>query len=169
MLLRHAKSSWDSDAAQDRDRPLAGRGRRAAPLVAMELVRRGWLPDAVLVSTAKRTRETWALLAPAFGNGPTVDYVEALYDADWRQILGEIRSRGAARQRLMVVGHNPGLEALAGTLAGAASDRDAMERMVSKFPTGAVARLCFEGEWAQLARGGARLGDFLTPRDIGTS
>ena len=68
LLLRHAKSDWP-DGVDDHDRPLAERGRRAGPLMARYMTGEGLIPDLALISTARRTRETWELLRPVIGNG----------------------------------------------------------------------------------------------------
>ena len=60
ILMRHAKSSWADPGQRDFDRPLNARGVRSAPLLGAWLRERGHVPDAALVSTARRTRETWA-------------------------------------------------------------------------------------------------------------
>ena len=65
LLLRHAKSSWDDASLADRDRPLADRGRKAARRIGRLLGERGWRPDRALVSPARRTQETWELIADA--------------------------------------------------------------------------------------------------------
>ncbi|MFC5585479.1 SixA phosphatase family protein [Nitratireductor kimnyeongensis] len=67
LLLRHAKSSWDDPSLADIERPLAPRGRRAAPLMGREILRRGWSPDYVLVSPARRAQQTWRLVAAEIG------------------------------------------------------------------------------------------------------
>ena len=58
LLMRHAKSSWDRPDLADLDRPLAPRGRKAAPLIARHLRDRQLVPDLVLCSHAERVRET---------------------------------------------------------------------------------------------------------------
>jgi phosphohistidine phosphatase len=57
-LLRHAKSSWKDTSLPDHDRPLAGRGRRAAKAIARDMREHGIESEFVLCSTARRTRET---------------------------------------------------------------------------------------------------------------
>jgi phosphohistidine phosphatase len=74
MLMRHAKSDWSVGGQRDHDRALAARGREAAPLIAAYMARHGLRPDRVLVSTARRARETWDLVAPAFGKGFDVSF-----------------------------------------------------------------------------------------------
>lgn len=166
LLLRHAKSSWDDSGLADFDRPLAKRGREAAPRVGAEMARRGWLPDCALVSPATRTRETWDLAAAELPRPVPVAFDPAIYEAAAGRILAAIRQTPEEIATLLVVGHNPGLEELADLLASADSDKDALARLDQKFPTGALARFTFEGVWASLGEGDARLEDFVRPKDI---
>lgn len=166
LLLRHAKSSWDDPVLADFDRPLAIRGRKAAPRMGRELERRGWRPDAVLVSTAKRTRQTWDLVAAELSAAPRPEFRGVLYDASAEQLLAELRQAPAAAKTLLLIGHNPGMEDLAQMLAGDGSDAQALERLREKFPTAALARLRFEGAWTDLGAGAARLSHCLGPKDL---
>ena len=165
LLLRHAKSSWDDPSLADFDRPLAKRGREAAPRMAREMERRGWLPDLAMVSSALRTRQTWDLIAAELPRAVPVFFEETIYEAPAPRILAAIRAVPDNAATLVVVGHNPGFETLAEMLAGQGSEPEALARMRRKFPTAALARLTLDGGWADLGPGGARLTHFLTPRD----
>jgi phosphohistidine phosphatase len=167
LLLRHAKSSWDDPALADFDRPLAPRGRKAAERMGRELAARNWLPQLALVSSAARTRETWGLVAAALSGSVSTDFPDALYDATAENILSEIQRTPKAVKTLLVLGHNPGLEDLARRLAGDNSEAKALQRLREKFPTAALARFDFDGKWAGLGFGGARLTHFLRPKDLG--
>lgn len=167
LLLRHAKSSWDEPGMSDIERPLAPRGRRAAPLMGRELMKRGWLPDRVLVSPARRAQQTWRLVAAELGGAePDLGRGEGLYMASPDELLAALRSTSRTAKRVLLVGHNPGMEDFASRLAGAGSEEDALERMREKFPTAALARFTIEGEWNALAFGAGRLLDFLKPKDF---
>ncbi|GLS32350.1 phosphohistidine phosphatase [Mesorhizobium albiziae] len=166
LLLRHAKSSRDDPALEDFDRPLAKRGRNAAPAIGAELASRGWLPEAVLVSPAKRTRQTWALVAAELPAAPKAMFAKPLYMASPEQLLQRIQKVAATKQTLLVVGHNPGMEELALQLAGSGSDPNALAGISEKFPTAALARFAFDGQWADLSTGKAKLTHFLRPRDL---
>jgi len=168
LLLRHAKSSWDDASLDDFNRPLARRGQKAAPHIGQEMAAKSWVPDRVLVSSAMRTRETWSLVSRELG----ADAVQArtrkmLYMAPAERILAIIRDVQPETLRLLIVGHNPGLEDLARRLAGPGSDKTALTRLVSKFPTAALARFEFDGPWSALDFSQARLTHFLRPKDIG--
>lgn len=167
LLLRHAKSSWDDPSLDDFRRPLAPRGEKAAPLIGREMARRGWLPEFALVSPATRTRWTWELVAGQLPAACPARFSEAIYEAAPRDILAEIRKIPDKVSSLLVVGHNPGLELLAKTLAEPGSGPSALNRLNAKFPTAAIARFEVESDWAMLAAASARLTDFITPRDFG--
>jgi phosphohistidine phosphatase len=164
LLLRHAKSSWDDQALADIDRPLAKRGRKTAPRMGRELARRGWLPAAVLVSPSIRTRQTWDLMVSELPSPPQPDFRRELYELPAEHLLKEVRKTAEAVGTLLVIGHNPGLQNLALSLAGADSDPQAMEQMREKFPTSSLARLVFDGEWDALRPGAARLTHCLRPK-----
>lgn len=165
LLLRHAKSSWDDAALDDFDRPLAKRGREAAPRMAREMARRGWLPDRALVSAALRTRQTWELVEAALPHTVPTLSDRSIYEAPAERILDAVRATPAGVETLLVVGHNPGFEDLISLLAAPGSAPEAVEKVERKFPTAGLARLAFADAWADLGPGGAALTDFLTPRD----
>ncbi|QKV17133.1 SixA phosphatase family protein [Oricola thermophila] len=166
LLLRHAKSSWDDPLLEDFDRPLARRGREAAPAMGRLMAERGWLPDLALVSPAARARETWALLAAALPAPVEPRLEPSLYMAAPEEILALLRALDTTPETVLVIGHNPGLEECAALLAAPGSDPRALARMRRKFPTAALARFAFEGPWSALGSRGARLLDFLKPKDL---
>ncbi|MFZ1160811.1 SixA phosphatase family protein [Mycobacterium sp.] len=160
VLLRHAKSAYP-DGVADHDRPLAPRGEREAGLAGDWL--RSHLPaiDAVLCSTATRTRETLART----GIDAPVRYVDRLYDATPGTVIGQINGVADDVSVLLVVGHEPTMSELALGLARAeTANSDAAERISTKFPTSAMAVLRLNGSWADLEPGSAQLADFHVPR-----
>jgi phosphohistidine phosphatase len=167
VLLRHAKSAWPEEVA-DRERPLAGRGRRDAPAVGRWLRRAGYVPDMVLCSTARRARETWELVAGELDGKPPVSYEPRIYEASTLALLQLVREAGGLHATLLLVGHNPAIAEFAAGLAAPCSGPAgrSLERARAKFPTAAVAVLEFTGDWAGLTPGGARMTDFVTPRGM---
>lgn len=157
MLLRHAKSSWADPGQADHDRPLNPRGRSAADLMGRCCAREGLLPDLVRSSDAARTRETvsrWS--AAARWDGP-VEWMPSLYHAPPHRLLDAARTAPPDVRCLMVVAHNPGMEELAGALAG----REII------FPTGTLSIFRAEiDDWADLDLGAWR--EVLTwrPKEI---
>jgi phosphohistidine phosphatase len=167
LLMRHAKSAWPKDAS-DHDRPLADRGREAAPMIGGHLAVAGLVPSRVLVSTARRTRETYALVAEAAGL-PEARFHDAIYEATWMRLLDLIHAEGGHASPLMLIGHNPGIASLAGMLADPMrSNGNALLRLTEKVPTAALAVIDFEAEdFARIQPGTGALISFITPKQLG--
>jgi phosphohistidine phosphatase len=163
-LLRHAKSGWDAPVARDFDRRLNARGRKAARAMGREMKRLGLGFDLVLASPAARIAETLTELAQGYGGAVATDFDEQIYLASVETLLEIVRAADDAHERLLVVGHNPGMEQLALLLAGGGALRD---RIAAKYPTGALAELRFDGPgWRDVAAGAGRLERFIRPRDL---
>jgi phosphohistidine phosphatase len=158
VILRHAKSSWKDRDLVDHDRPLNARGRRAAKDVGHYLRRQGIAPALVLCSSAARTRETLELLE--LEGRPEVSVEDQLYGASAGELVVRLQRVTAAVPSVLLIGHNPGVQDLALTLAG--DD----ERLAS-FPTAALAdlRVAIAG-WQDLRPGGATLYAFTTPQEL---
>ena len=141
-LFRHAKSSWQTDAPSDHERPLNNRGIRDAPVMAQQLLDRNLSPDRCLVSTATRTRETIAACIEAgLVNQANVAYYDELYLASADALLNTLQtdfvSQADPPQHVLVMAHNPGLEILADTLS---------EYRTGSLPTAAVAHFLVDDE-----------------------
>jgi phosphohistidine phosphatase len=162
-LLRHAKSSWDDPTLADHDRPLAPRGRRAANVMAENLRRKGIMPELVLCSPSRRTRQTLKRLAPVLGKDADVQIEPELYAASARELIEVLQGVPDEVESVMLIGHNPGLQDLALSLASAGSE---IPRLRSKFPTAALATLEFKGTWRKLAPGSAELVSFVKPKEL---
>jgi phosphohistidine phosphatase len=167
LLLRHAKSAWDDPSLADIDRPLAPRGVKAAKAIGRELAARGWRPEQVVVSPAARARETWALVAAELPDAASPSFPRKLYMATPVDLLQQLWKTPRKIGTVLMLGHNPGMEGLAGQLAGDGSDAAAFARLKEKFPTAALARFVFDGAWTDLRFGSARLTHFLRPKDLG--
>lgn len=167
-LLRHAKSSWDDNDLDDFERPLSKRGATAAPEMGRAMRELAIRPDLVLCSSAVRTRATVALTLLELGRPPPeVRYEDSLYLASPSVLLGHIRKVEAKVQSLLLVGHNPGMHALALELAGVA-ERDDLARLATKFPTAAMANITFDvASWRDVRAAEGRLVLYLTPRSRG--
>jgi phosphohistidine phosphatase len=164
LLLRHAKSDWP-DGVADHDRPLARRGRRDAPAVGRWLGESGYVPDAVVCSTARRARETWelasaGLAAAAPGASPLVTYEERVYEATVLGLLMLVREFPPAWRTVLIVGHNPGMAELTVGLADPPPDPPV------GFPTAAVAALALPGDWAVVGPGEGKLLAFVAAADL---
>jgi phosphohistidine phosphatase len=166
MLLRHAKSDWPP-AVADQERPLAARGRAEAPALGGFMRRERLRPDLALVSPAKRTRETWTLVAAAFHKPPPHKTDPRLYMATAEGLLDLARAVDDRAETLLMLGHNPGLEEFAHMLIGRGS-KDMRKRLAEKFPTAALAVIEFAADdWAGLLPREGKLVHFVTPRSLG--
>ena len=168
LLLRHAKSSWDSDTTRDFDRPLNGRGRRAAPLIGAYLAAHDLIPERIYCSAAARTRETLALMVDGWPQAPATRFDEGLYLASPDHMRATIRAADPEADRIMLIAHNPGLETLALHLADPdASDRVALRELSEKYPTGGLADFAFDvSDWADVAPRTGKLRRFIAPRRL---
>ena len=164
-LLRHGKSSWKHPELGDHERPLTGRGRRAAKAIARHLDGHEIAPGLVLCSTARRARETFERVEPALG-AATVRHEPELYRASADALLERLRAVPDAIASVMIIGHSPALEQLALELARPSPERRDLD---TGFPTAALATLEFPGPtWRDLDRGGADLVSLQRPRDLET-
>ncbi|MEU6625593.1 histidine phosphatase family protein [Streptomyces litmocidini] len=161
VLLRHAKADWND--GPDHERPLAERGRKDAPVAGRRLADSGIAFDLALCSTAVRTRETWKLAVHELPARPRTVYEERIYEASLGELIAVVNETPDTVNNLLLVGHNPGMHALADALAGE-SEGDLLPRMNrSGFPTAAFAVVTFEGSWKSVEHGVGRLVDFWAP------
>ena len=158
-LLRHAKSDWDDEALQDRERPLAPRGIKASRQLAQHLKTQHFEVDLVLCSTARRTRETLELLRPALGKAE-IKFEEDLYGAGADELELRLRRLPKKVAAVLIVGHNPGIEELASLLLPPAAGP-------GHFPTGALSSLrLLVNDWKAIVEGEAESTGFITPKEL---
>lgn len=120
FVVRHGKSSWADAGQDDFERPLKGRGRKDAAALARLMLSAGLVPDLVLCSSALRARETWEAMREEWDElAPECRVLDELYLATPAAIDAALREQLDGQQRVMVVGHNPGLERLVGLRCGA--------------------------------------------------
>lgn len=165
-LLRHAKSSSDRARIRDIERPLAPRGERTAPLMGRFIAEHHLEPDLILCSTSKRTRQTLDLILPKLTTRPEVAYDDDLYLAEPEGMLQVLRARSGTRKRVMIIGHNPGLQALALILSGAGRTAD-LKAIRAKFATAGLAVLNFTApDWSGATPGAGILRLYMAPRRL---
>ena len=150
-LLRHAKAVPALPGMDDHARMLNGRGRAAAAQVGVETA--GARPDLVLCSDAVRTRETWEILSHTWDVLPPVLFEGALYLAEADVLLGRLRQVAPDIGHVWLIGHNPGLEELAGDLSG----------RLTGLTTAARVRIEFEADWRALGSAAVRQADYFLP------
>lgn len=164
FLLRHARSDWADPALSDFERPLNARGRKAARAMGRELRRLGLAADRIHASPAARVVETLEGLAEGYGARMAVEYDRRVYLASCATLLEILRETGGAAGRLLIAGHNPGMEQLALLLARAGKLRD---QVAAKYPTGALAEISLpRSNWGDVEPGSGTLERFIRPRDL---
>jgi phosphohistidine phosphatase len=166
-LLRHAKSSWDQPGLADHDRPLGKRGRKATRLLSAHIRDASVRPDLVLCSSAARATQTLEGIRQGLGDNARVEIESGLYGAGSETLLRRLQALPEDAADVMLIGHNPAIETLAEELAGEAGDAEAGARLATKYPTGGLATLSFDGSWSELDWEGAQLDAFVVPRELG--
>lgn len=164
LILRHAKSDWDTKVASDFERPLAKRGRKDAPRVGEWLYREGLIPQVIVSSPALRARDTTLKVCKCLDLAKKeIQWDEEVYDADLPTLLRVLSRVPPAAELMLLVGHNPGLEELLRYLAGTDVDEPADGKLL---PTATVARLEMPSDWAQLDFGCAGLVSIVRPKQL---
>lgn len=164
-LLRHAKSSWDDPGAEDRDRPLAPRGERAADQMCDYFAAAGINPALVLCSSALRTRQTLARVLPALEPELEVRIESSLYTFDAASLLERVRAIPEGVASVMLIGHNPAMQELGIRLA---AEGERLGQLAQKFPTGALAEIELPAiSWHEVGESAGELTRFVVPRGLG--
>lgn len=161
MLLRHAKSDWKDDNLPDIKRPLSDKGKKNAAKLGKWLNQNKLTPDLILVSPALRAQQTLKRICNECS--ATSIIVESLYLADCLQ-LQKVLAEAPQAERVMLIGHNPGLEELFNMLICKEGASD-----VQLFPTCAMAHLIMPNDWKHIEAGDGKLQQFITPKDIKAS
>ncbi len=158
ILMRHAKSSWDEPNLPDRERPLTKRGEKDALRIGKTLKSEEIFPDLILCSTAVRAAKTAEAVAEKLDYKKEIIYMDGLYLAEPTSIIEILREKAGDIKKVMVVGHNPGMEGLVQILT----------HKVESLPTAAVAVIKLPVEkWSELETvTEGRLAEYWRPRDL---
>ncbi|REJ87389.1 MAG: histidine phosphatase family protein [Planctomycetota bacterium] len=158
LVMRHAKSSWDNPDLLDHQRPLKKRGLRDAPRMGRWLVEHELMPDLIVSSPAVRARTTAELVAEACHCDEAIRIVDDLYPGSPRDWIAAAAAIREGVNRLLMVGHNPGIEDFLETLTGE----------FVRMPTAAIARLDVTiDDWSTFnVDGNVTLVDAYRPKEI---
>jgi phosphohistidine phosphatase len=158
--MRHAKSSWKDKDVKDRKRSLSKRGKRNAPQMGELIKEKELVPQIILSSDAVRAHQTVELLSGTSGFSGKVQYDDDLYMAEADEYLDSLRKVSDDFERVMIVGHNPGLESLLPLLTG----------RVESLPTAAIAHLTLPiDHWKELSKKTkAELVEIWKPKELET-
>ncbi len=164
LILRHAKSDWETDAPTDFERPLAKRGERDAPRIGEWLKQQKLLPDYVVSSPARRASQTSNRVCKAMGvKDKKINWDERIYAASEVELLRVLADCPQKKQTVMLVGHNPGLEDLLEYLAGKGLEIPADGKLL---PTATVACLKMPENWKGLKEGDGELVSITRPKEL---
>lgn len=162
LLLRHAKSDWSVDM-DDFSRPLNKRGRRAAKRVGRWLHEQHLIPDTILSSPATRALTTAQRVCRQLDIDESAIICDPrIYEADALTLLAVLKT-SCQKRRVLLVGHNPGLEDLLLKLIPHSVPLSANGKYL---PTAALAQLAFKGDWTELAEGAATLVTLIRPDSL---
>lgn len=143
LLMRHAKSSWKEKEEKDHKRPLAKRGKRNASQMGELMKEEELIPQLILSSSALRAQQTAELFVKGSGYQGEIKYLDSLFMAEGDEYLKLLRSLPDDIERVMIIGHNPGLESMIPLLT----------RQVEAIPTAAIAYLIAQiSHWKDLSK-----------------
>jgi phosphohistidine phosphatase len=160
LLLRHAKSSWDRPDQSDHDRPLNSRGKHDAPRMGKLMRQQDIVPDLIVSSTARRAIDTANAAADGCGyERDSVMTTRLLYHAGVEEYIEVLQDLGEGPDRVMAVGHNPGIAELV----------EALTDEFARMPTAALAQIELPiNAWSELREDtGGKLAGYWEPRNIG--
>ncbi|MCI0667248.1 MAG: histidine phosphatase family protein [Methylococcaceae bacterium] len=164
MLLRHAKSSWKSDAESDFDRPLAKRGKLDAARAGSWLRRQKLIPDLILSSPAQRARRTISKACRELSfDEDEIRWVPEIYDASLNDLVKILKACPDKAKTVLMVGHNPGLEYLLEYLCREPLPVAEDGKLLT---AGCIAHLEVPGKWSAVTKSTARLLSITRPTEM---
>lgn len=156
-LLRHAKSSWKDANLADFDRPLSGRGRRAAETVGLFLKDKEITLGLVVGSPAVRARQTIEIVLRSAKQRPELRFDERIYEATVGRLLEIVSQLENEHKAVLLVGHNPGMQELLALLTGQSEE----------YPTAALAKIAFKNlKWAEVGNKKGSLEWLVKPKEL---
>jgi phosphohistidine phosphatase len=162
VLVRHAQAAA---GPVDAERPLTERGSRHAAAIGTWLAQAELTPDRVLVSPARRARQTWERASGRLPQHPQPVIDERIHDNTVEAVLAAVQDTPDEVRTLAVIGHNPSIGELAAGLDDGQGVPEARSEVEAGFPTGGVAVFLLDTPFAAVAPGTARLQDFTVPGD----
>lgn len=141
LLMRHAKSSWKIKDIPDHERPLNKRGRKDAPRMGIILDERELCPQTIIASSAMRSRQTAELVAETSGYSEPITFLDKLYMAEADEYLAVLGKLSDTIERVLIIGHNPGLETL----------HQILSNRIEALPTGTICHIALPiDKWSDL-------------------
>ena len=168
FILRHAKSDWDSAAKSDFDRPLAKRGKKDAPAMGKWMKERKLIPDHIVSSPAERAKQTIQAITHELdfdkkNDKKNIHFDERVYLADLQMLLEVLAECPKKANKVMLVGHNPGLEQLLEYLVAGELPFSDSGKLIT---TGALAHVSMPYDWTKPLHHCGSLINLTRPKDI---
>ena len=165
LIMRHAKSAWDTDAPTDFERPLSNRGKRDAPRMGIWMSTQGLRPDHVVSSPATRAKKTASLACKELDIPKTeINWDHRIYGAELNTLLTILEEQPQHASMVLMVGHNPGMDELISYLWG---DDIQLPPDGNLMPTATLAHLTMPDDWRTLEYGCADLCSLTRPKELG--
>ncbi|MBF0454489.1 MAG: histidine phosphatase family protein [Magnetococcales bacterium] len=165
LIMRHAKSAWDTEAATDFERPLAKRGKTDAPRMGKWLEEQGLIPDHVVSSPAQRAKQTTMKVCKVMDvKKSKVNWDPRVYGAGTEDLLETLAEVPSKASRVLLVGHNPGLEFLLSYLASEDGEGISPEHYLIK--TATVVVLDMPDDWKHIKPGSAKALKIQHPKEL---
>jgi len=166
-LARHAKSSWDSNATTDFDRPLSDRGLRDVEKIGRFLIENAWNPSVIIASPALRAKQTCGVYCRYLDfSDDAVQWNADFYAAYTVTLLQSLTSLPETTDSVMLIGHNPSMEDLLIHLCGDATTTKHRQKNGKLFTTGNIAKISLQSTWKDLVMSDAKLLDILRPKSL---
>ncbi len=163
LILRHGKSDWNY-AVSDFDRPLKKRGKQDAKNLGIWLLQQNQIPDYIVCSPAKRARKTAEKLSNQIGfSAQLIEYDQQIYAAELEDLLSVLANCPTDTERIMLVGHNPGLEELLEYLHKGILEIPVDGKLL---PTATLALLTISDSWDSLSSNCAELLSIIRPSSL---
>jgi phosphohistidine phosphatase len=164
LVMRHAKSDWDSRAHNDFDRPLNQRGLKDAKKMGAWLKEQNIIPDRIVSSPALRARQTTLDVCSGLDKEESeIIWDERIYEARLDDLLDVITEHGRNTKCMLLTGHNPGLDHLVNHLL---NERPPLSETGKLMTTAAIAILDFGEEGINGKRQAAKLLLLARPKEI---
>ena len=155
FIIRHAKSDWQDSTLDDYDRPLNKKGEKNAPFMGQLLKEKNIKPDIIISSPAKRTMQTAQLIAQEVGFEKNITPNQYIYEAFVTMLQETISYIYDEHETAFLVGHNPGVSALAYTYCN----------MKENLPTCSIVEIEFDCDsWMDASKDNAKLISYEYPK-----
>lgn len=167
-LLRHAKSGWDDPVKRDFDRPLNGKGERAAALMGRFARDQHLSFDLLIASPAVRVVETLDHFIGSYGHDIETTWDRRIYLASSATLLDVVHGAPDTAKAILFAGHNPGLEDLILDLVPENGRDDVLrDEVEAKLPTASLVSIEFGADkWSEIKAASGTLVSFTRPRDL---